>query len=208
MSMGDRRMGMHLAATAGFLDDTWFNRTFWMYSANWPGWYHAHRGAKSGQLLVIGPDNTYALQAFPTRNKQSPLFMPGQKGYLLLADDNSTEPVLDEMTRGATKGMGYTRRKPPVWYQWLPVRIRGMVLAGKQLFVAGPPDIIDPADPMAAFEGRKGAELWAFSKNDGTKLAEMKLDTSPVFDGMAAAYGRLYISMEDGSLLCLAGAKE
>jgi len=205
MNMGDRHMGLHLAATGGFLDDTWFNRTFWMYSANWPGWYHAHRGAKSGQLLVIGPDQTYALQAFPTRNRQSPLFTPGKKGYLLLADDNNNEPVLDDMTRGATKGMGYTRKKPPVWYKWIPVRVRGMVLAGSSLFIAGPPDIVNPVDPTAAFEGRKGAKLWAFSKKDGKKLADVKLDSSPVFDGMAAAYGRLYISMQDGSVVCMAG---
>jgi hypothetical protein len=147
---------------------------------------------------------TYALQAFPTRNRQSPLFTAGKKGYLLLADDNSTEPVLDDMTRGATKGMGYTRLKPPVWYKWIPVRVRGMVLAGSSLFIAGPPDIVSPADPMATFEGSKGAELWTFSKKDGKKLADVKLDSSPVFDGMAAAYGRLYISMQDGSVICMA----
>ena len=79
------------SGTGGLLDDTWFNRTFWMYSANWPGWYHAHRGAKSGQLLVMGPERTFALQAFPTRNRQSPLFNPGGGGYLLVADDNDTQ---------------------------------------------------------------------------------------------------------------------
>jgi hypothetical protein len=205
MNMGDRHTGMHLEATAGFLDDTWFNRTFRMYSANWPGWYHAHRGAKSGQLLAIGPDNTYALQAFPTRNRRSPLLTPGQKSYLLLADNNNNEPVLDDKTRGATKGMGYTRLKPPVWYKWIPVRVRGMVLAGSSLFIAGPPDITNPADPMATFEGHKRAQLWTFSKKDGKKLADVNLDSSPVFYGMAAAYGRLYISKQDGSIVCMTG---
>jgi hypothetical protein len=203
LSMGDRHTGMHLTATAGFLDDSWFNRTYWMYSANWPGWYHAHRGAKCGQLLVVGPDKTYALQAFPTRNRQSPLFTPGDKGYLLLADHNNTEPVLDEMTRGATKGMGYTRLKPPVWYQWVPIRIRGMVLAGEHLFVSGPPDVVDPDDPMAAFEGRKGAVLRALSAADGKTLAEHKLDASPVFDGLIAAADRLFMCTTDGQVVCL-----
>ncbi|HUU16202.1 MAG TPA: hypothetical protein VMW72_03550 [Sedimentisphaerales bacterium] len=45
--------------------------------------------------------------------------------------------------------------------------------------------------------------LMAISASDGTELAQYQLDSSPVFDGMAAAYGRLYVSMEDGSLLCL-----
>ncbi len=203
MNMGDRNTGMHLAPTAGFLDDTWFNRAFWMYSANWPGWYHAHRGAKTGQLLVIGPERTYALQAFPTRNRQSPLFTPGDKGYLLLADDNDTEPVLDDMTRGATKGLGYTRLRPPVWFDWAPIRIRGMVLARKHLFVAGPPDVVDADDPMASFEGRKGAMLRTYSAADGKERAETTLQSPPVFDGLIAASGRLYMSTTDGHVICL-----
>ena len=204
VNLGDRKSGLHLAPTAGFLDDTWFNRTYWMYSSVWPGWYHAHRAAKSGQLLVVGPNKTYALQAFPTRNRQSPLFTAGDKGYLLLADDNDTEPILDSQTRGATKGMGYTRLKPPAWYDWVPVRVRGMVLAGEHLFTAGPPDVVDPLDPMAAFEGRKGAVLQVHSAADGKKLAEHKLDAPPVFDGLIAAGGRLFVSTTDGKLVCLA----
>ena len=38
-NLGDRLIGRHLMATSGFLDDSWFNRTFWTYSAIWPGWY-------------------------------------------------------------------------------------------------------------------------------------------------------------------------
>jgi len=203
LNMGDRRTGTHLVATSGFLDDAWFNRTYWMYSSVWPGWYHAHRGAKSGQLLVVGPERTYAVQAYPTRNRQSPLFKPFDKGYLLIADSNDTEPVLDEKTRGATKGMGYTRLQPPVWFDWAPVRIRGMVLAGKSLFVAGPPDALDPDDPMASFEGRMGGLLRAYSAVDGKKLAEQKLDSPPVFDGLIAAEGRLLLSTMDGRLVSM-----
>ena len=207
-SMGDRQTGTHLAATGGFLDDTWFNRTFWMYSNVWPGWYLAHRGAKSGHLLVVGPERTYALQAYPTRNRQSPLFKPDDKGYLLVVDANDTEPVLDHMTRGATKGMGYTRLEPPVWYDWVPVRIRGMVLAGKSLFVAGPPDVIDPADPMASFEGRMGAVLRAYSAVDGKMLTEQKLDALPVFDGLIATEGRLFLSTTDGRLISMGPSED
>ncbi len=204
MNMGDRHMGMRVMATGGFLDDTWFNRTFWMYSANWPGWYLAHRGAKSGQILVVGPERTYALQAFPTRNRQSPLFEPGGKGYLLLADENDNEPVLDDKTRGATKGMGFTRLRPPAWYRWIPIRVRGMVVTGKHLFIAGPPDVVDADDPMAAFEGRKGAVLRAYAPADGNILAERKLDAPPIFDGLIAAAGRLFMCTIDGHVVCLA----
>ena len=36
-----------------------------------------------------------------------------------------------------------------------PERVRAMVLAGETLFAAGPPDLLDPEDPLAAFEGRR-----------------------------------------------------
>ncbi|MBN2316710.1 MAG: PQQ-binding-like beta-propeller repeat protein [Sedimentisphaerales bacterium] len=202
-SMGDRDIGLHVFSTSGFLDDSWFNRTFWMYSATWPGYYLAHRAAKTGQLLVVGPERTYAVQSYPSRNLQSPLFTPGEKGYLLFADENDNEPVLADYTRGVPKGIGFTRARPPVWFKWVPVRIRAMVLAGGQLFVAGPPDVVDPYDPMGSFDGRKGAMLRAHSTTDGAMLTEHKLDAPPVFDGLIAANGQLYLSLENGTVLCM-----
>ena len=38
---------------------------------------------------------------------------------------------------------------------------------------------------------------------DGKTLATHKLASLPVFDGMAAAGGRLYVSTTDGRLRCL-----
>jgi len=78
-----------------------------------------------------------------------------------------------------------------------------MVLAGKSLFVAGPPDALDPDDPMASFEGRMGGLLRAYSAVDGKKLAEQKLDSPPVFDGLIAAEGRLLLSTMDGRLVSM-----
>ena len=39
----------------------------------------------------------------------------------------------------------------------------------------------------------------------GMGLAERNLDALPVFDGMAAAGGKLYIVAKDGKVTCLAG---
>jgi hypothetical protein len=201
-SLGDRKMGRHILATGGFLDDSWYNRTFWMYSQTWPGFYIANRAAKTGQILCVDEKKTYAVQAYPRRNLQSPLFTPATNGYLLFADDNDNEPVLPEYTRNVPKGIGFTRAAPPAWFRWEKVRIRAMVAAENALFLAGPPDVLDPDDPMAAFDGRRGAVLWAVSKDDGQKLAEYQLDSPPVFDGMSAAAGQLYLSTLDGKITC------
>ena len=54
-------------------------------------------------------------------------------------------------------------------------------------------------------ESEQAALLLAVSTSDGTELAQHQLDASPVFDGMAAASGRLYISLENGHLVCMEG---
>ena len=103
------------------------------------------------------------------------------------------------------------------------VQARAMVKAGDTLFVAGPPDVMDerksfrlPDDPEMlaklrqqrdALEGRLGGRLWAVSATDGKPLARYKLDTLPVFDGMAAAGGRLYLATTAGKVICLAGGQ-
>ena len=55
---------------------------------------------------------------------------------------------------------------------------------------------------VAAWQGAKGGYLWAVSTKDGKRLFESKLDVPPVFDGMAATEGRLYMAMTDGSVVC------
>ncbi|MCK5270375.1 MAG: hypothetical protein KAJ46_06305, partial [Sedimentisphaerales bacterium] len=55
--------------------------------------------------------------------------------------------------------------------------------------------------------GRKGALLWAVSASDGKKLNEYKLGALPVWDGMATAYGRLYLSLKNGRVQCFAPAQ-
>jgi outer membrane protein assembly factor BamB len=99
-----------------------------------------------------------------------------------------------------------------------PLQVRAMVLANKTLFIAGPPDIVDEEDAFfrlsdsavleklaeqsALFEGKNGASMWAVSAKDGKRLAEYKLDSLPVWDGMVASGGKLYLSTMNGEVAC------
>jgi hypothetical protein len=78
-----------------------------------------------------------------------------------------------------------------------------MAVAGDVLFVAGAPDVVDPSDPLGAFEGRKGMVLCAFAAEDGRKIGECRLPSLPVWDGLAAAHGRLYLATQAGRVLCI-----
>jgi hypothetical protein len=109
------------------------------------------------------------------------------------------------------------------WTQSTDVGVRAMVLADKTLFVAGPPDLIDETKTLASFDqagtqkllarqaaalkGAEGAALWAVSTVDGRKLTELKLDAVPVFDGLSAAGGKLYMATIDGKIICLGAAE-
>jgi hypothetical protein len=86
-----------------------------------------------------------------------------------------------------------------------------MALAGETLFVAGPLEGVEEiphrpvdVDPMAdALETERGGRLLAVSTNDGKTLADQELESPPVFDGMAAAKGRLYLSTRSGQVVCM-----
>ena len=126
-------------------------------------------------------------------------------------------------TRGL-KRRGMTGLPIQVKHDWSaepPLLARGMVLAGDTLFIAGPPDLLDEEDAQkrlidpeiikaldeqdASLRGEKGALLWAVSTTDGTKLAEQALDSPPIFDGLIAAKGRLYMTTMDGRVVCMGG---
>jgi hypothetical protein len=195
---GLRKSDRRLLATGGFLDDSGFDRLCWRYSEYWPGSHFAIEAPRTGQLLVFNDAMTYAVRYSNTWFSRSPHLTVGKEGYDLIADDN-----VGEMSQaGAKTSLHLERERPPKWQQKIPVRVRAAVLAGPTLFLAGPPDIVPASDPYAAFEGRRGALLWAVSTTDGKKLAETNLDAEPVFDGLIAAHGRLYLAARNGCVLC------
>ena len=205
--LGNRKGGRHLVATSGFLDDTWYDRSFWTYSTQWPGFYYANAAPKTGQILVFDETTTYALHVFTERLRLSPAFTPGKAGYALTADDNGNDPILTQKSINREKGPGFSRANPPKWKKQIPLRALGMVLAGDKLVMAGVPDVIPEDDPYAAIEGRKGVQLRVISAKDGGKLGQQALTAMPVFDGLIAAGGKLYLSTQAGTVQCLGGRR-
>ena len=106
------------------------------------------------------------------------------------------------------------------WNQHSPVFARAMCMAKDTIFVSGPPDIIDEEyafermskkDPAvykelaaqdAALDGKSGGSLLAMNTAKGEFSSEVKLESPPVWDGMAVAQGRLYVASVDGKVIC------
>jgi outer membrane protein assembly factor BamB len=159
---------------AAFLDDSYFKRTPWTFG----------RKGHYGRLIVHDEKTAYFVRMFDSLRGLDPdvYFTPGRKGYLLFAVDKNT----GEQT----------------WQRRIPVRVNAMVATADRLFVAGSPDVVDPNDPLGAFEGRKGGVIYTCSKGGGEILWRRVLSAPPVFNGLAAANNCLYLAMQDGSVAC------
>jgi hypothetical protein len=91
--------------------------------------------------------------------------------------------------------------KAPRWAKPLPIQARALVLAGTILFAAGPR--AGPGGPHELKGTGEESLLMAFAASDGAELARYELTAVPVHDGMAAARGRLYLSLENGQIVCM-----
>jgi len=219
--------GVHLFSPTGFLDDTWFHRSYWVYGRTFAegagGWPQTGRFAPSARIMTVDDSSVYGFGRKPMYYQwRTPL------EYHLFSASRDPEIIREPIglpIKGKKNAQGQPRRRMVQHprYEWsrsLPMLVRTMVLAGKTLFIAGPPDIVDEEEAFrrvgdsdiqsllsrqdAAMAGEKGALLWAVSAQDGEKLVEYKLDALPVFDGMIAANERLYIVIQDGSVICMA----
>ena len=172
-----------LRSTGGLLDDSWFSRTRW------------HLGDKPcAEYCVFDAETFYGVAARGAMSANGGFFKPGAQGYELFAAD-----------RRAAQAVGKNKPSARRWSLRVPVRVTSMVVAGNTLFAAGTPDVIDQADPWAAYEGRLGGSLLALSSAEGKIRAEYQLDAPPVLNGMAASGGRLLVSAIDGKILCYKG---
>jgi outer membrane protein assembly factor BamB len=237
--------GTHLFCTIGFLDDSWFHRSYWMFgksvTSGWGGWPLAGRYVPSGRIMVCDESSVYSFSRKPEYMCQSSVLeyqlyaaekqIKAESIQRVVAaerqmNDSSKKGSSSVADRGVRKSFPLSARSA-VSFNWLDeepsLHVRAMVLANKTLFIAGPLDLVDeeeafkrPNDPgiqaklteqNAALGGRKGGLLLVVSASDGKKVAEYKLESIPVWDGMAAANNRLYLATKNGRILCFAGNK-
>jgi hypothetical protein len=208
----------HLFCNSGFLGDPWFHRDAWVYGSGmkaasscftWPT-------APSGKIMAVGPKRIYSYFRSPERwSGTGPVY------DMLYAVDRS-------LPKPGKTGDGFPEpsklKKPKLkfaaaWTTTPDIIIKAMALAGDTLCVAGPPDVLDEGDFKSTrnpellrrqeelWNGAEGAKLVLYDAADGALNWDIALPSVPVFDGLAAAAGDLYLSTEAGTLLKL-GAEE
>jgi outer membrane protein assembly factor BamB len=216
----------HLFSATGFLDDSWWHRTYWMIGTlmgtNYGGWPRVGNQVPAGRLLVFDDSSIYGFGRNQYIHHGAHVgidgatifhFRPDRDGqrrmthYRAFAISRKPADGRQRQAKAAPKKQKQ-RRQPAVpakqyrWTQQLPILAHAMLLAPDRLFLAGPPDIFKTDDPAGALGGTRGGALFVVSTEDGNSLAEYRLEDPPVLDGMAAAGGRLYLATTAGEVLC------
>jgi hypothetical protein len=201
-------IGDHLFSRTGFLDDSWFWRSYWIYGkavdSNYGGWLRPGHFAPSGRLMVLDEKRVYGFDRKPEYLCNASV----QEFYLYSADrevkSESVQRVqaatrrIDAASsdRGAASSDWATRKKFPLsaqnaaTFRWAqsnpPIQARALVLAGTTLFVAGPPDVLD--------------EETAFRKPDDPAIQARLKDQAAALQGRQGGQ-LLVVSAADGKLL-------
>ncbi len=196
----------HLHGPDGYLSSDTTHRFVWTYA---PLYTSPHQGAfydlrlsrvlfPSGRILVEDDDTIYG---FGQNHYHKPIAEPGGQWALFAAAKQIDVPLDLSAKEYRTLALSGKKSVQFRWWKPLPIQAWAMVKTENVLFVAGPHG--SAATSEAALAGEAPASLLAVSPADGSVLAEMTLPAAPVWDGMAAAAGNLYIALASGDVLCL-----
>jgi len=198
----------HLFCQVGFLDDSYFFRSFWMYGqamgGGYGGWFRAGRLAPSGRMMVFDAETIYGYA-------RKPEFMANASvlEYELYAADKQVKPAsIRRVTKGDKQINSASKKNaanasdwelrhsfPPemLWAadpRWSqdkpPLLARAMVLASQTLFVAGPPDVAD--------------EELAFRQPDDPAVRKARLQQEAALENRSGALLQV-VSARDGKML-------
>ena len=197
----------HLHGPDGYLSGDTTSRLQWSYA---PRYTSLHQGAfydmrlsrtlyPSGRILV---EDEQMIYGFGQNHYERPQSETGGQFALFAAPKQNDVPAgltmteYLQLTKRGEASVGFR------WWRPIPTQAWAMLQAAGVLFVAGPEQ--EALGSEAASVGRSEAMLLAVSTADGRPHARTPLPSPPVWDGMAAAEGCLFLATRDGRVLCLA----
>ena len=166
-------------------------------------------GGGGGQLVVFDDDRSVSVASPYTglkRRRKGKFKEFNQVGHFHQKFTRYKEeffPVGTTLTAKASRKGGGEG-----WSKNVKLQPRAMLLAGDKLCMAGWMDAVvielktgRPKD--ASRPDPHDSVLRICSAGTGEATWESPLECEPVFDGMAAAYGRLFLSLGNGEIICL-----
>jgi outer membrane protein assembly factor BamB len=194
----------HLWSPVGFLDDQWHHRNYWVYGTQWGRTWPLKQKripVPAGRLLCVDAAsgtvygfgrNRYGWGINP-ENWQS-----GKRHYHL----HATPLRLPKPEEEPDVRRGVALPRTPSWSTKPALEARAMVATGRHVLIAGPKG--DPVLSETAARGGEGSVLQVFDRTDGALVQNIPLPAMPVYDGLAAAGGRIIVALKDGRVVSLA----
>jgi outer membrane protein assembly factor BamB len=198
----------HLYSSAGLIEDAWWHRTYWIWGerafGRASGWAIAGRYRPSGRIFALDGPVLYGYKY--TANHR--VGVPGSSSakHTLFCANKKVQKVDKQLKNNNAAVIKHMTPDKVVtnWAKDVDLCVRAMVKAAGMLFVAGP----EAANRIHFDDEEAVARLAAFDAKSGKPLSKIRIDCQPVFDGMAAANGRLYISGIDRSVTCFGEVEE
>jgi len=178
-------------------------------SVEYPEGIRYLRGGKRGML-----ENSWTRLSFGLRYGQSAwtwgdgvegeiMAFDGDIAYVFRIDsrgeDSRGRPIMWKSPR--TRGGGDVSARSPgadeaLWSTEIsaPAQVEAMIAAGDAVLLAGPADRARPDGP---------GFLRVLDRGSGEELGSLELPAGPVHDGLAAANGRVFAVLRDGSVVSL-----
>ncbi|MHC4518666.1 MAG: outer membrane protein assembly factor BamB family protein, partial [Planctomycetota bacterium] len=199
------QLGRHLFSTSSLLDDAENHRSHWVlgtgdfsrvpvaYSwvVNRPQKRQPTIAVPTGVLMVYDDQAVWGVRRNGDSNGKYSLFEKANAPF------DPSEPHLPDFRTLPPEAIDVCQ-----WQCEMPLRPKAMLKSGDYLFMGVAPVAIPEGDPHAAYENRRGGGIWIASAKDGSKVAEYELESPVVWNGMAAAHGRLFLSTSEGAVCC------
>jgi hypothetical protein len=192
----------HLYAPGGFLDDSWWHRTYWIYGtrilSGYGGWPKVGNVVPAGRLLAFdGGEQIYGYGRMSYRAGAGHVHPEAAEDYKLFAEVREPKPEPSRGSRGNKKRNRPARGREIVWSKSPGFVARSMVLTRDAILVAGGQSLIESAENHGA------GTFCVFSRGEGQKRAECELAAPPMLDGMAFTASGVFVCGIDGSVTCL-----
>ncbi len=215
----------YILTISGFLDDSGHHRSYWTVGKIF------HYDVKLGKhvdadMLVMDGKNVYGIRGYPS-GRSPKNFNPTAGGFTLfsLTQTDKRLPPLKvikkkRLRKTKKKGKGKAKLKTPLlldnakpepdweyrypenWSSRVQVNGKAILKSGDLLYIAGNPNEYPKKDIYKAVEGRMEGLLLIVSAHDGKTVKKYKLDAPPVWNSMAAADKKLFISLKNGYVEC------
>jgi outer membrane protein assembly factor BamB len=204
----------HLFGIHGFLGEEWFVRSYWLLGTDvetgWGGWASGD-STTFGRIMAFNDRHAYGygrvkIASAAVGHKMDDYHLFGVQKVMMQTNRQPRQKK--------TKPVATGPKKPtPFWSDQDSLIVRAMALTRDKLLVAGPPDLrkrqtdgvlayLNDKEALASFKGEKGVYLRVVNTTDGKTLSEKKLNAMPVFDGLSAARGKVFVSLKNGQIQC------